>query len=137
MKQTAILTIQASVEKANDGSYWCYTPASVSNCVLSGCGKTPQAAIDDMIDAYNEVKEMNEEEGISTPEVSLTFKYDIPSFFAQFDSINVAQFAKDININSAQLRRYINGGASAGEAQRAKINNGIKAMREKLELTIV
>ena len=81
MKQTAILTIQASVEKANDGSYWCYTPASVRNCVLSGCGKTPQAAIDDMIDAYNEVKEMNEEEGISTPEVSFTFKYDIPSFF--------------------------------------------------------
>lgn len=70
-----IIGIKATVDRAADGTFWCCTNASINDCVLSGGGDTPTAAIDDMNDAYAELKEMNDANGIATPVVKFIYEF--------------------------------------------------------------
>lgn len=130
----ATIEIRATVDRAADGTFWCYTNASINDCALSGCGDTPKAAIDDMNYAYAELKEMNDADGIATPDVKFAYHFDVASYFACFDFINVNKIAERIGINATLLRRYINGKAVPGAEQRKKIGSAMKEIASEMEL---
>ena len=85
MKVTAIM------EKAKDGHYSCYVEEDLPGFGLSGFGDTAEAAKEDMMKAYQEIKEMQEEEGKEVPELEFTYKYDMQSFFDYFSFLNVTK----------------------------------------------
>ena len=100
MKVTAIM------EKAKDGYYSCYVEEDLPGFGLSGFGETAEAAKEDMMKAYQEIKEMQQEEGKEMPELEFTYKYDMQSFFDYFSFLNVTKVAELAGINPS-LRSHI------------------------------
>jgi hypothetical protein len=129
----ATITTDAFVEKGNDGMYSCFTTSKIENCALAGYGDTPNEAINDMLASYEEIKEMNAEDGLETPNLEFVYKFDIPSFFAYFDCINISKFSRLAGINASLMRQYASGKANAGDAQVAKIKDGINKFKNQLD----
>ena len=63
MKVTVIM------EKASDGYYSCFVEEDLPGFGLAGYGDTAEAAKEDMMKAYEEIKEMQAEEGKEMPEL--------------------------------------------------------------------
>lgn len=54
-------------------------------------------------------------------EYQVTFRYDMPSFFEDFDFINASRFAQYAGINESKMRQYKSGAAFPGEKTTKKI----------------
>ncbi len=76
MKVTVIM------EKASDGYYSCFVEEDLPGFGLAGYGDTAEAAKEDMMKAYEEIKEMQVEEGKEVPELEFTYKYMICNPFS-------------------------------------------------------
>lgn len=137
MEQTAAIRIQATVEIASDGTYWCYSNASIGNAHLCGCGDSPEEAIEDMNVAYEEIKEMNDENGVTTPTVEFDYHFDIPAYFAHFDFLNVAKVAEHSGINASLLRRYACGKSKPGKEQMKRIRAALAKLVSELSSATV
>ncbi len=136
MSQVTITT-QARVEKVGNKNFACYTTDKIENCALAGYGETPQEAIEDMNVAYEDIKEINAEDGLETPKLAFTYKFDVPSLFAYLNCINVTKLSQLIGINPSLMRQYATKKSNASEAQLAKINDGLDKLRELLAMTTV
>ena len=134
-KEMAKITTTAFVEKCK-GYFACYTPDTIEDCSLAGYGSTPKEAMDDMLVTYSEIKEINSENGISTPELNFKYQFDVPSFFAHFKWINVSKFAEVIGINPSLLRQYASGLAKASAPQIEKINKSLEKISSELRVEI-
>ncbi|MDR3119661.1 MAG: helix-turn-helix transcriptional regulator [Mediterranea sp.] len=99
---------------------------------LTACGDTAEEAKTDLIAAYEELKEMNREEGKKTPELDFDFRYDLQSFFDYFSVINVTKLAEKAGINPSQLRQYRNGLAKASQKQYDKLQECIHVIGNEL-----
>ena len=126
MKVTAIM------EKAKDGHYSCYVEDDLPGFGLSGFGDTVEAAKKDMMNAYQEIKKMQEEEGKEVPELEFVYKYDIQSFFDYFSFLNVTKVAEMAGINPSLMRQYTSGVANAGQKQYDKIRVAIGKISKEL-----
>ena len=145
MKVTAIM------EKAKDGYYSCYVEEDLpgfglsgfgeTSCYveedlpgfgLSGFGETAEAAKEDMMKAYQEIKEMQEEEGKKVPELEFTYKYDMQSFFDYFSFLNVTKVAELAGINPSLMRQYTSGVTNAGQKQYDKIRVAVERISKEL-----
>ena len=125
MKVTAIM------EKAKDGHYSCYVEDDLPGFGLSGFGDTAEAAKKDMMNAYQEIKKM-QEEGKEVPELEFVYKYDIQSFFDYFSFLNVTKVAEIAGINPSLMRQYTSGVANAGQKQYDKIRVAIGKISKEL-----
>lgn len=125
MKVTAIM------EKAKDGHYSCYVEDDLPGFGLSGFGDTAEAAKKDMMNAYQEIKKM-QEEGKEVPELEFVYKYDIQSFFDYFSFLNVTKVAEMAGINPSLMRQYTSGVANAGQKQYDKIRVAIGKISKEL-----
>ena len=126
MKVTAIM------EKAKDGYYSCYVEDELPGFGLSGFGDTAEAAKKDMMNAYQEIKEIQEEEGKKVPELEFVYKYDMQSFFDYFSFLNVTKVAEMAGINPSLMRQYTSGVANAGQKQYDKIRAAIGKISKEL-----
>lgn len=126
MKVTAIM------EKAKDGHYSCYVEDDLPGFGLSGFGDTAEAAKKDMMNAYQEIKKMQEEEGKEVSELEFVYKYDIQSFFDYFSFLNVTKVAEMAGINPSLMRQYTSGVANAGQKQYDKIRVAIGKISKEL-----
>ena len=126
MKVTAIM------EKAKDGHYSCYVEDDLPGFGLSGFGDTAEAAKKDMMNAYQEIKKMQEEEGKEVPELEFVYKYDIQSFFDYFSFLKVTKVAELAGINPSLMRQYTSGVANAGQKQYDKIRVAIGKISKEL-----
>lgn len=126
MKVTAIM------EKAKDGHYSCYVEDDLPGFGLSGFGDTAEAAKKDMMNAYQEIKKMQEEEGKEVPELEFVYKYDMQSFFDYFSFLNVTKVAEMAGINPSLMRQYTSGVANAGQKQYDKIRVAIGKISKEL-----
>lgn len=126
MKVTTIM------EKAKDGHYSCYVEDDLPGFGLSGFGDTAEAAKKDMMNAYQEIKKMQEEEGKEVPELEFVYKYDIQSFFDYFSFLNVTKVAEMAGINPSLMRQYTSGVANAGQKQYDKIRVAIGKISKEL-----
>lgn len=120
------------IEKSSDGFFSCYTEQDFDGFGLNGYGDTAEDAKKDLLSAYEEIKQMNAEEGIGTPEIEFIWKYDLQSFFDYFSVLNVSELARKTGINSSLLRQYRSGLAKASEKQYDKIRQYIHQVGEEL-----
>lgn len=126
MKVTVIM------EKARDGYYSCFVEEDLPGFGLAGYGDTVESAKEDMMKAYEEIKEIQREEGMETPELEFTYKYDIQSFFNYFSFLNVTKIAELTGINASLMRQYTSGVAAAGQKQYDKIRLAVERISKEL-----
>lgn len=126
MKVTVIM------EKAKDGYYSCYVEDDLPGFGLSGFGETAEAAKEDMLKDYQEMKEIQAEAGEEVPELEFVYKYDMQSFFSYFSFLNVTKVAELAGINPSLMRQYTSGAANAGQKQYDKIRVAIGKISKEL-----
>ena len=126
MKATVI------IEKAKDGYYSCYVEDDLPGFGLSGFGESAEAAKEDMLKSYQEMKEIQAEEGKEVPELEFIYKYDMQSFFDYFSFLNVTKVAELAGINPSLMRQYTSGVANAGQKQYDKIRVAIGKISKEL-----
>ena len=120
------------MEKAKDGYYSCYVEEDLPGFGLSGFGDTAEAAKEDMLEAYKEIKEMQAEEGKEIPELEFVYKYDMQSFFDYFSFLNVTKVAELAGINPSLMRQYTSGVTNAGQKQYDKIRVAVERISKEL-----
>ena len=126
MKVTVIM------EKVKDGNYSCYVDDDLPGFGLAGFGETAEAAKEDMLEAYAEIKALQTEEGKEIPELEFTYKYDMQSFFDYFSFLNVSRVAELAGINPSLMRQYTSGVANAGQKQYDKIRVAVGKISREL-----
>ncbi|MFV0376911.1 MAG: type II toxin-antitoxin system HicB family antitoxin [Mangrovibacterium sp.] len=124
------------IEKGTDGLYSAYTP-DLKSTVLNGQGYTVDEAIEDMKVSMEEVTEVYQESTGKVPDelhgpIEFEYRYDVPSLFNYFDTINLASFSKKVGINASLLRQYKNGLAFASKKQVDKIKAGLHDLGKQL-----
>ena len=120
------------IEKANDGFFSCYMEEDKFDFGLIGHGETAEKAKEDLLTAFEELKEMYIEKGAKIPDLEFEFKYDLQSFFDYFSVINVTKLAEKADMNPSLLRQYKNGLAKASQKQYEKIRVSIKEIGNEL-----
>lgn len=120
------------MEKAKDGYYSCYVEEDLPGFGLSGFGETAEAAKEDMMKTYKEIKEMQQEEGKEVPELEFIYKYDMQSFFDYFSFLNVTKVAEIAGINPSLMRQYTSGVTNAGQKQYDKIRVAVERISKEL-----
>lgn len=128
------MKIKAIIEKASDGGYGIYTNDADG---LWGYGLTESEAREDFLEVLEEQADYYKEKKGEWPVwykdgYEVEYRYDLSGFFLRFPFINVSEFAKFIGINPSLMRKYKNGLVTAGEKQKAliqeKLNEIIKNM---------
>lgn len=120
------------IEMASDGGFACYMQESVPNFALFGYGETAKEAKDDLLQSYEEIKEMLKDENIKAEELTFVWHYDIKSFFNYFDFLNVSKVAERAGINPSLMRKYTSGVANAGEGQYIKLKAVVETIAKEL-----
>ncbi len=124
--------VTVTVEKDTDGRFACYVDKEFAHFGLAGYGDTVAEAKADLYACYNEMKELEEEEGRSIPDLEYTFKYDIQSFFNNFPYLNISRVAEMAHINPTLMRQYACGVTKAGEKQYDKLQEAVKNISMQL-----
>lgn len=128
------LNVTAIVERTSDGMYSCSVKENLGNYGIAGYGSTADEAKEDMLTCYNEMRELNAEEGIETPELQITYKYDVQSFFNAFPYFKISLIAEESGMNPSLLRRYACGKAQASEAQYGRLRGTLHNIQDKLSV---
>ena len=128
------MKVTVIIEKAKDGYYSCYVEDDLPGFGLSGFGESAEAAKEDMMKTYQEMKEIQAEEGKEVPELEFTYKYDMQSFFDYFSFLNVSKVAELAGINPSLMRQYTSGVANAGQKQYDKIRVAIGKISKELSV---
>ena len=120
------------IEKASDGTYSVRSDQHFGNSYFGGFGTTVAEAKDDFIGSITEAKEEAVAAGIVPESYSVSFKYDLPSFFNDFDFINASKFAQYAGLNESKMRQYKSGVAYPGERTTEKILSAIHRIGAEL-----
>lgn len=99
---------------------------------LLGFGNTPQEAKADMLQAYQEIRELLLAEGKEPVQLEFVYHYDMRSFFEYFNFLNVSKVAERAGINPSLMRKYTSGVVNAGEGQYQKLKKAIHSIAEEL-----
>lgn len=132
MKHEKILAI---VERGSDGLYSVYSEDHFGNSFFGGYGDSVEKAKADFFESIKEAIQEQLTETGNAPElkdISIEYRYDIPSFFNFFDFINVSKFAEYVGINESKMRAYKSGVAYPGERTTKKIVDAAHAIAAEL-----
>ena len=102
--------VKAFIERGTDGTYGVYVDLNdeTLNYGIHGDGATKQEAIDSFMTAYEDMKEIYEEEGKPFVEAEFSFHYDVVSFLEYYNQfLTLSGLSKLTGINKAQLSQYI------------------------------
>lgn len=126
------MKITGIIEKASDGTYSVRSDQHFGNSYFGGFGTTVADAKEDFMESIKEARAEAATAGIVTDEYSVSFKYDLPSFFNDFDFINASKFAQYVGLNESKMRQYKSGVAYPGERTTEKILNAIHRIGAEL-----
>lgn len=126
------LKVTAILEMTQDGMFSCSVTENLGNYGIAGYGKSADEAREDMLACYEEMKEINSEEGIETPELEFCYKYDMQAFFDKFNFFNISKIASVAGINESQMRRYAKGISKASDIQYQKLSVAVNKIKEEL-----
>lgn len=127
--------IKAVVERGSDGLYSVYSEDHFGNSYFGGFGDSVAKAKEDFLESIKESIEEQMSEGKKVPcfeDVTVEYRYDIPSFFDFFDYLNVSRFAEYAGINESKMRAYKSGIAFPGEKTTKKIIDAAHAIAAEL-----
>ena len=104
--------------------------------VIFGDGDTVQEAKKDLMNSYQEILDYYKEEGRPIPEelqdLEFDYKYDIASFFDEFNWINISALAKVLGMNKSLLYQYKKGNTYISHQQMKRIEKGVHELGKKL-----
>lgn len=120
------------IEMAKDGGFSCYTNEKFDGFALYGYGDSVSETKEDLLELYEEIKEINKEQGIETPELEFEFRYDIASFFEYFKMLNMSEVARMSGINESQMRRYKTRKINASQKTYDKLYNCVQNIGREL-----
>lgn len=123
-----MMNIDAIIEKGPDGMYSVRSDQHIGNGYFGGFGETVSEAKEDFMESIHEVMEDTGHHD----EVNVSFRYDLPSFFNDFDYINASKFAQYAGINESKMRQYKCGTAYPNEKTTEKILSAIKRIGAEL-----
>ena len=130
------MKITGTIERNENRYYQIFSEDEIMGHCFGGYGYSVAEAKADFLKSIDEAKEMIIEEGLPLPPeaqtIDVEFRYDLPSFFNNFDWINISSFAKKAGINESKMRAYKSGLASASEKTLDKILATVKAMGAEL-----
>lgn len=100
---------------------------------FGGFGETVAIAKEDFNESVIEALADAKSEDADIPEdYTISFQYDLPSFFNDFDFINASKFAQYAGINESKMRQYKSGTAYPGEKTVRKILDAIHCIGSEL-----
>ncbi len=130
------MKVKALIEKTDNGYYSITSDEQIGNYCLGGYGDSLAEAKADFMSVVKEAQDAyvaaNGELPDDYREVSVSYQYDLQSFFDCFDWINITKFAQVAGVNESKLRLYKVGKAFAGERTRAKLQEAVKRMGAEL-----
>jgi hypothetical protein len=130
--------VKAVVEKGSDGLFSVYSEDHFGNSYFGGFGDSVAKAKEDFLVSIRESINEQASEGKDVPnfeDVSVEYRYDIPSFFDFFDFINVSRFAQFAGINESKMRAYKSGVSFPGEKTTQKIIDAAHKIAAELSST--
>ncbi len=122
------MKITAIIEKGRDGMYSVRCEEHIENHYFGGFGSSVAEAKEDFAESIEEVRMAFD----CPPEVDVLYHYDMPSFFNEFDCLNVSKFAKYAGINESKMRQYKSGVAFPSEKTLNKIMDAAKRIGTEL-----
>lgn len=126
------MKITGIIEKASDGTYSVRSEQHFGNSYFGGFGISVAEAKEDFRESIDEAMEEAVSSGTIPENYSVSFKYDLPSFFNDFDFINASKFAQYAGINESKMRQYKSGVAYPGERTAEKILGAIHRIGAEL-----
>ena len=120
------------VEQTKDGFFSCYVQEELPYVGLLGYGETSEAAINDLMAFYQDMKEELAAEGKELPELEFVIHYDMPSFFDRFNFLNQSKIAERAGINPSLMRKYTSGVANAGQKQYEKLYAAVQGIAKDM-----
>lgn len=130
------MKVKALIEKTDNGYYSITSDEQIGNYCLGGYGNSLAEAKTDFMSVVKEAQDAYVLAHGDLPDkykdVSVSYQYDLQSFFDYFDWINITKFAQVAGVNESKLRLYKVGKAFAGERTRAKLQEAVKRMGAEL-----
>ena len=127
------MDITALIERGEDGKYSIFIENKDFPYGIIGTGATVQTAMEDFEEGLQEMKEYVESPGSSFPEISISFKYDIPSFLQEYAyAFSLAGLERITGVNQKQLGHYISGYRKPSPRTAKKIESKIHAFAREL-----
>ena len=124
--------IIAIIEKGSDGMYSVRSEQHFGDEFFGGFGNTVAEAKEDFRMSVEESAVSARSEGVEIEDYTISYRYDIPSFFAAFDFINASKFAQYAGFNESKMRQYKSGVAYPGERTAKKILGAIHSIGAEL-----
>ena len=130
------MRVKALIEKTETGYCSITSDAKIGDFCLGGFGDSVDEAKEDFMSVVKEAQDDYVAAHGELPEefrnVSVSYQYDIQSFFDCFDWINITKFAQVAGVSESKLRLYKVGKAFAGERTKAKLQTAIRRMGAEL-----
>lgn len=133
--------INATIERNTNGFYAIVGKETVAGCYFTGYGNSVSEAKEDFLIGIREsletAAEMGKDVDITPEDIKVVYRYDLPSFFNDFDWINVSAFAKLAGVNESKMRAYKSGVATASEKTMKKISDAVQTIAATLSVTVL
>ena len=127
--------VKVIIGRVNEGEY-VYSALMEAPDVpfgLNGTGRSVEEAKEDLMEAYEEIKEISAEAGEPFEELQFDYTYDIPSFLQYYAyALSLAGLERISGINQRQLSHYINGTSKPRKATVDRFTNNLKAFAREL-----
>ena len=121
------------IEMASDGGFACYMQEEIPLISLTGYGDSAREAKEDLLQTYEDMKDILAEEGKEIPQLEFIYHYDMKSFFDYFDFLNVSKVAQLAGINPSLMRKYTSGVTMAREPQYRKLQKAVQSFASELQ----
>ena len=126
---------RAIIETGPDGGFDVYLP-DIEHHLFYGTGASVQEAKERLEDTYQEILDIYKEDGKPIPkelqDLEFDYKYDIASFFDEFNWINISALAKVLGMNASLLHQYKKGNTYISHQQMKRIESGIHELGRKM-----
>lgn len=127
MKATVI------IERNDTGLYSVFLEDNVFSFGLNGQGNTVDEAISEILLAYDELKEILEEEGKPVPNLEFVYRYDVASFLEQYSKVlSLAGLERLTGVNQGQLSHYITGHRKPSRKTVEKIERSLHKLGKEI-----
>lgn len=125
------LNVSITIVKNGDHGYICECDHEFEHFDLGGTGATVEEAKKDCFTFYDEMKEEYPDDVF--PELEVSWVYDFPSFFNNFDFLNISKVAKYAGMSPSNFRHYAAGSKRMSQKQFNKVKEAFGKMADELK----
>ncbi len=127
------MKVTAIIERGKDGLFSVYMDDDSFDFGLNGQGNSADDAKKEFLLAYDELKEMKKEEGVTAPDLEFDYKFDVSSFLDYYSGIlSKSGLEKITGINQKQLWHYFSGNRTPKKETVLKIQEGLHKFAKEL-----